>query len=380
MASGFEVIAGLIFAGGGLVFHSVRAHRRLRTFSDTPRSKAESAPQGFVELEGFAWPANETFRNGEDQEAVYYSLLLQREETQGSGKNRRKTWKTIYTYVHNEMFYLVDPTGLVALDLNNAEINLESARTRHWKSLNEKEQMKVAAIIPKDVPGFPPTKGFFGLFSSKYRIVENEILVGCPLFAQGDFRGFEGESYSVKLQGLTGFSEKVFDKMSRQPKNRNGLLDSNRDGKVSAEELRRGSVITAGIARKKAGGDFSVEVDYQVHGNLGSIPERKLFLADTSEEHISLRLRRWLWPKFGAGAAMVALGVVLMVNPSLKFMTKRQNVRQPAHQAPSTAVLKHEMCVRGDLAACQFLVDYQHQFRIPPANVVYYQRKLSGKK
>jgi hypothetical protein len=397
MASDFQAVIGLVFVGGGFLVHAIKAHRKIRLIEDTPRSKAESAPQGFVELQGFAWPAEETFRNGEDQEVVYYSLLLQRQETRGSGKSRRKEWVTVYTHVHSEMFYLADPTGLVALDIKDAELNLESARTRHWSKLEEKEKLKLQAVIPNDIPGFPPSTGLFGLFSSPYRIVENEILVGCPLYASGDFKGFEGETYNLKLQGLSGFGDKVFDRAARAFKDRSRILDSNKDGKVSCEEYRKGSAITARVARKSAGADMRVESEFPVHGNLGSSGNIKLFLADTSEEYLKERMSKWLWPKFGAGAAMLALGLALAIHPgTLNF--KKINKYEPIHNAAAAPALRasdsrspaniqhamvlriHGLCVNGDLIACRSLVDHSAEYHLPQANLDFYKRKLATQK
>ncbi len=115
----------------GLRFGVKSVYVRFRT----PRSKTVSAPQGFVELEGFAWPIGPTVTTKTGLEAIYYSLCLQRQDTQGAGKNKKKVWVTIFTHVHAEEFLLVDATGMVKIDPRGAELELETGTTRAWNML-----------------------------------------------------------------------------------------------------------------------------------------------------------------------------------------------------------------------------------------------------
>src|SRR5690606_11764211 len=159
-------IAFCFIAGGGMVYRAIRTKKITREIADTPRSKTASAPQGLVELEGFAWPAGEVARCVSGEEVVYYRLEIQRAESRGSGKNRRTEWVSVFTHAPCAPFYVVDATGLALVTPATCEVDTHEKKTRAWGKLNANERKAVLAICAgKTITGFPPSDGFFSLFS-----------------------------------------------------------------------------------------------------------------------------------------------------------------------------------------------------------------------
>lgn len=380
-----------LFIGGGFFISAIRCHRRARKIADTPRSKAESAPQGYVEFEGFAWPAGKTFQSRPETESVYYSFLLQKQVSEGSGKNRRKKWVDVYRYFHSEPFYLVDATGLVLVNPRDGELNLEGGRTRIWSRLNQKEKNHILTnVIKEPVSGFPPSNFLFGIFSSKYRVIETDLFVGSPLHASGDFRTSNEDLVKIQSPGLSDFSQKVFNKEGRSIKNLGGQFDYNRNGKVSAEESKQGYSVVAQVSRKKSSLNKVQENEYQIFGRLGSSTEHRLFLADAFEEFIKERLTRFLWLKFGGGAALMTLGIALTVGLDLSFLFEKksparfskpppsvQTEAKPVREISSIGYDKvldlHARCIGGGLSSCETLVQKKSELNLSNEHITYYE-------
>ncbi len=376
----FKVVAICLGVGYWLIYHAIRNHRRARQMADTPRSKAISAPQGFVELEGFAWPADKTIKSVGGADSVYYSFVLQREETQGSGKNRRRVWVTKYSFRHADLFYLIDPTGLVLIDPQKAELNLDKAHTRHWQRLDSKERERIVTqIVKSPVSNFPPSNFLFGLFSSKFRVVENEIFVGSPLYASGDFQALDAGAESIQSPGLTDFARKVFSGPTGSIRDMRVILDTNGDGKVSVKEAHEGYAMAAKTARAKASlSTAGEETDFKIHGTLGSSESAKLHLADAFETHVQHRLTQFLWLRLAGGSACVTLGIVIAVgiDPSAKIeLNSAPSVAQRSVAAVKSPTEYHKECLAGSSAACTHLISKQHQYQLRPENLLYYKNK-----
>ncbi len=291
------------------MINSISRRKKTRKIADTPRSKVASAPQGYVEFQGFAWPAAQYARSAAGDEIVYYSLEVQRAETRGTGKSRRRQWVTVFTHGHVHPFYLVDPTGLALVDPSSAEMDLHGARTRDWASLKGEEKRWIEEIASRRaILGFPPSKGLFGIFSSPYRVVEKEIGVGSPLYLHGDFRTPSMTHPRVKVPGLSEFSSRIFSSEARSTKNIDHFLDKNRDGVVCGDESRHGYGFAGRQARNKSRTQPSDEREFEVYGNIGSSLEHRLLIADAHEEHLVKRREKWIWLQFLGGAALLAVG------------------------------------------------------------------------
>jgi hypothetical protein len=302
-----KIIAVCFMFGFVFLKKAIKAQKLVRQVQDTPRSKISSAPQGLVEIQGFAWPKEKGVLTPTGCELVYYSFSLERET--GSGKNRK--WVSVYSQVHQNPFYLLDPTGLAIIDPATSELEIDQPKIKLWNSLKMEEQnYYLEKQIPMSLPNFPP-KG--GLFSAKYRIVEKEIRSGSPLYVTGDFRTPNTENKKVMAAGLTHFANRVIDFNSKNFKNVNAHLDTNGDGVVSYKEAKDGYSIAAQVSQKKTSMDGLTENEFEVHGELRSTPQRKLFLADTHEAQLINKLNSNYIPKFVGGAALIAIAIVMTV-------------------------------------------------------------------
>lgn len=304
-----KMIVFSLFTGGGLLINSISRRKKTRKIADTPRSKVASAPQGYVELQGFAWPAAQYARSAAGDEIVYYSLEVQRAESRGSGKNRRREWVPVFTHGHIHPFYLVDPTGLALVDPASAEFDLHGSQTRNWTALKDDEKKWVGEIAARRaINGFPPGKGLLGVFSSSYRVIEKEIGVGSPLYLHGDFRTSTLQNPKVKAAGLSEFVSRIFSVEARSTKNISHFLDKNRDGVVCGDESRQGYGFAGRQARNKGRTQPREEREFEICGNVGSSPEHRLLIADAHEEHLVKRREKWIWIQFVGGAVLIAFG------------------------------------------------------------------------
>jgi hypothetical protein len=172
----------------------------------------------------------------------------------------------------------------------------------------------------------------WGLFGGRYRIREREIFVGSPVYARGDFRSIGVPPPRKRMLGLTAFTAKVFDFENRRVRNVDRLLDRNRDGKVSAEERRRGYAMAARLARGKSS-VLESEQEFEIYGRLGSSSDHRLLVADCLESELVERLGRWTWIQLAAGAELIALGAGLVAP---KFIHSQASVRSPAN-VPATS-------------------------------------------
>jgi hypothetical protein len=51
--------------------------------------------------------------------------------------------------------------------------------------------------------------------------------------------------------------------------------------------------------------------------------------------------------------------------------------RKPANENYAKARLSHDLCIKGQAAACTFLLSHQSELRLSPQYVQYYESKLS---
>jgi hypothetical protein len=372
---------------GGLLYNAIKKYKAVRKIEDTAKSNIATAPQGYVEFQGFAWPMQKSVQCTQGFEAVYYSFLLQRQETQGSGKKKKKVWVTKYSYGHSEPFYVVDSTGLAVIMPEQAQYDLESARTKSWSTLSSNEKSKVIERVGGSVTGFPPAQGFFGLFAAPYRIVENEIRVGSPLYVHGDFKALAAEPPVARAAGLTDFFGKVFDPVNRSVRDLRRLLDKNGDGGISSSEAKNGYSIAATMALKKAEQGSVEEKEFQIHGRLQTSETHKLFVADVHQGHLVLRMKRFLWLQFGGSTVVLALSLIALLDPLalvgeperaaqhnqsvvIKPQPQMQKKRVIASQSEATAF--HRQCIQNVGWACASLVNNAKEFNLTEQHIKYY--------
>lgn len=375
----FQVIAVTAIAGGGLLLRTLKNHKRLRKIADTPRSKIASAPQGLVELEGFAWPQAETFQTLDGEEAIYYVIELQREETRGSGKNKRREWITVFHHQHIFPFYLLDPTGLAQILPHNSDVNVTNKSTRHFGHLSQKAIDRIAQIVGPGIDNFPPGKSFLNLFARKYRVVEQKIVVGSPIYANGDFKTHTTNQLMID-DSLATFANKVINFEARALKNVNRLLDRDGDGVVSTSEALAGYTTAAALSRRNPQKET---VPLEIFGTLDSSDNHKLFFSDTHEHHLIEHLGKWQTLKLVSGAALIAISICvgllefgLIPNPfdearkAERERVQRERVALVESQKEITAL--HTACVNGQAGYCRQLIERKNDLQLTQQHLDYY--------
>jgi hypothetical protein len=306
--------ATLVLAGAGVgsLYYGARLLRAAQRIVDMPRSKLASAPQGYVEVQGFAWPVAETAQL-DDREALYYLCWIERKVTRPGPNNERRTeWDTVFHHKVTHPFYLVDSTGVAKVDLRRCEFSLDSATVRSWRSLSLKEKRWITALVRSArIPGFPPSNFLWGLFSPSFRVTEDKLYVGSAMYAAGDVRTESQTKESVQLRGLAEFHQRVLRSDARSQRNVAALLDKDKDGKVSAKEAEEGYAFVAHLARKKPEPENAPA--FPVHGVLGSSPDHKLLVANLHQQHLLKRMRRRVYLPLAAGPFFIGVGLYLLL-------------------------------------------------------------------
>ncbi len=304
----------LCVLGGTFLYSAIKKQKRLRKIQDTQRSKVASAPQGFVEIEGFAWPYTETVNLSCGLKAVYHSLEIQRYEKRGKSSQ----WVTFLKKNHEVPFYVFDGTGAVLVVPSGCEFELDGGKTRNWGAIEKTDQERIIHLLGSQSSSFNPDNKFLGLFSDKYRVIENEIYVGGTVYIHGVLAPTIGQNKNVVLLGLTNFLQSVFDENSKNLKNKNTDLDKNRDGKISAEESQIGYATLAKLSIEKKNEENVPEKAYQVYGTMLSDQQHQLLIADLHERYLAHRLGSPIWLLFFGGALSIAIGVVLISSLYIK--------------------------------------------------------------
>ncbi len=373
-----------------LIFNAFKKLRRSRLVEDTPLSKIATAPQGWIELEGFAWPRNNVVRkNSEDFEVVHQVFELQQQLTTKPGTQNKKEWVTVFQTRLDSPFYLLDPTGLVLIDPSTGEMELGEAKVRGWKALAESERTLIKdQIVGSAVEKFPPTGRFFGLFDAQFRIKETEIRVGSPLYATADYESSPEGPSAVTDPGLSQFFARVMSREARTLKDLSSLLDKNHDAVVSTAEATQGYTLCAKMARSNALVQAADEEPFQLYGVLRSIENRKLYLAAFHRKHLLQKLKSWVFPSFLGGAAMTAFSFVMAVQllapsqkpaasqmvPTEKVQIQTRAIAEEKPFDPKNLSTLHYDCIKGNHGSCQNLLEQREVLHLSPEYVRIYQK------
>lgn len=309
-------LAGIcIFGGGYLVVTGVNNWRKKRRALDVATSKIESAPQGLVELQGFAWPSSsvEPMENLWDKACVFKRLKVQ----QYVHRNKNSSWETISTYESTQPFYLIDKTGVVKIIPTGFDLHLQEKKLK-WEDISIPQRKK---ILSKMESGFwssaPPLET--GFFSGSYRCIEEALLIGSPVLVHGNL--WSGAS-PQKLR----MNRALQDFYSRIKKSSQFLLrtaDLNKDGVISEEEAIDGMYSIASKTLNSA--DVNTEIK-KIEGS--PLPEEEVilkgvvskhdmyasFIADCHQENLVKRLGSWGMIGIWSGAALIIAGAFILLN------------------------------------------------------------------
>lgn len=386
-----------VIFGIALMIMGIKKFQNARKIKDTPRSKISSAPQGYVEFEGFAWPQSTTTKLASGLEAVHYSLLIERQDTEGSGKKKRKVWRTVYQKTETHPFYIMDATGIAGFNLENSQIELDKHLVRSWTRLSPQERKLIMEkTSSSSISGFPPSTFLFGLFSKKFRVTENEIFAGSPLYVHGNFKTQTVQEAPLLAPGASEFYDRVFDLKKRAAKNLKHIFDKNRDGKLSHKELHDGySLLATTALRKKTPPPEA----FSLHefGQLSSNETHKLLIADTTEEHLVGRLKRSGYLSFFGGSLAIAFGL-FFIFPQVFLFHDNQNFANhykisknappliaaqkstPPERRPSATESPqdlHAKCLQNKRISCEKLLASQKKFKLTQEQINYYTHQIT---
>jgi E3 Ubiquitin ligase len=291
----FELPIALIFIGGGLLIKGLLNFRKSRKIQDTARIDISSAPQGLVELEGYAWPLEPPLSAVCGRQVVYYHYKVQQLVKRG----KSSSWETRYQFNHNASFYVIDQSGVCIVNPNQDGMDLTEKITKLFAYGETIEQLK----------NFYSTKpGFLAqMFSGNYRLVEQKLFVGSPVYVCGNMQAMNLNQ--VKIRGDYKKFLTHTRTMSSNPIFKMSKLDINRDGKLSDEE------IIAGFADvSKESSLPGIELEAKLAGTVSASETHDLIVADGHQEQYLKRLTSFNILKIWGGVAMIGAGLFFLVN------------------------------------------------------------------
>ena len=132
----YKVSLFLMGAGGYLMYSGLRRFKRARQTQDAAAIPIASAPQGQVEVEGYAWPATPLPETAQYDPHVFQELRI--EYYTRSGKN--SSWRTVFTHRSASPFYIVDSSGMALVRPEGAELEM-SEKTILWRDLEDRKSV-----------------------------------------------------------------------------------------------------------------------------------------------------------------------------------------------------------------------------------------------
>ncbi len=309
----FKLIILCVGAGSYAIWHSLKKIKIKRLIEDTPTSKARSAAQGFAEFQGYAWPLEMTVKCSQSNDCVYYSLVLQKKVK----KKKNTEWVTVFSRSHAADFLIIESTGAIQVVLPKAQLEIQN-RTTNWSSLSDLSRNHLIKNTFQDFnsSGFPPPTGLLGfLFGGCFRVVESFITLGCPILALGEFESLSAKEVKAPLTaGLQSFFNKVQNDPRLKIGTSSSFFDFNRDGKVSAVELRKAlhylarTLINADSKSIAKTGASTVPL----HGQIKSSENHKLVIIDTHEKTLHEKSNWNFYLLFLFGVALISGGIALL--------------------------------------------------------------------
>lgn len=263
---------------------------RTRIIEDTPTAKIRSAPQGFVELEGWSKliPGPTIVAPLTGLPCVWYRYVI--EEYRSSGKS--SSWHVIQREISEHLFHLDDTTGQVVVDPQGATVKT-NVRDR-WRGSSRW-----------------PTQGkqknsFLG---GRYRYTEERIPQEVFLYALGLFRtqgvGYQ-ESLATEVRDLLTQWKKDPDKMK--------AFDTNNDGTVDIQEwesAQEKAKKTALLNRAKDSTLLPVNVLSKPHNN-----RQPYILSMYPQDELTQRYR---WQKYLGMLFFVLLATISTISYFIRF-------------------------------------------------------------
>ena len=377
----FKIILFLFAFGAYLIFEAFRRSKRSREVKDLALSKLATAPQGLIEVEGFAWPRdNQVSKDSAGYDVVYQKFELQLLSNSGFGSDRKKNWETVFQKFTTHPFHLVDPTGLAIVDPSNCEVELGERTCTDWKKLTRERQ----SFVLSNVDGvntrlFPPSGRFFGLFDARFRVVELGLRAGSPLYIAGELSGVDENSKLVAEIGLTSFFKLVMNASTRTMKDSHAVLAGGKAAKLTADEISTGYANCAKTVRASAQLKGTDESLFNIYGELKTSSFHKLYLAAFHRRQLAEKLDHYFIPRLVGGIVAVAIALT-MVAKSMKTVHIAKTGESKIKAAPSEIagsreqlIEFHKQCFAGKLKSCERLLYQRDLFELSPEYVTIYE-------
>ncbi len=305
--SSFELAGYLCVGGAMLLWNSLKNKKRARRFEDVQSIHLSSAPQGHVEVSGFAWAQALDF-GVESRGGVYVEWQLEKLVN----RNKRSEWVKVAEGKRPKGFLIGDDTAAAWVDMTKGELNSKVNHVQ-WKNATP-EQRKIFQLWvgPLADSNFPPTDS---IFSSSYRMGIKSLPLGCPIVVQGHLTTRGATKTMNVIKGFAAFKEKYL-KLKRNIAYQSSMFDVNNDGTVCEDEHRTGHTYAAdSIARKhqqdiEKSGVIAEEIN--LAGSIMSTEHESVVVANTHEKYFIGRLRNLSTLGIVGGAAMIAAGVCLL--------------------------------------------------------------------
>lgn len=276
------------FAGGFVYLY------RARVIEDTPTARLRSASQGYAEFEGVMTmlPGEPVICPLSASRCCWWRYTVEEKQTRYSNGKRHTRWVTVDQDTSDAMFRLEDDTGECVIDPLGATVI--PSRKQRWYGATRRPT------------GSPASgSGWLRAAFSRYRYVEELLLVGRPLYAIGLFRthGDGGQA-----PDLSGDVRDLLLKWKHDPKMR-AMLDVNKDGELDAREWEA----TTRLAEKRIESEQQPAEAMPDTNLLSKAPGRRPFLLSAlTQDQLITRYRRRGWVAIVGFLVILALLLVAL--------------------------------------------------------------------
>ena len=280
--------------------------RRARQIEDVPTARVRSAPQGYVELTGTAQsldgdpivsPLSRTV-------CCWYRFKVERRAEKG--------WRGVDSGASDGIFLLRDETGDCIIDPEGAEVTTEHKRTWYdngdgWGAHGV--HMRLPSLGRTSDTIVNVTERLFSGMGGggDYRYTEAVILPGDPLYAIGRFHTVGPGERASTIRELTSA---ILREWKRRPETLRERFDSDRDGKIDADEWER----ARSAAEREAIREYAQQFRHDQLHTLKKPADRRLFLLSNLPEFGLLRRYRWQTRLGFGGFLLLAAGIAVMLS------------------------------------------------------------------
>lgn len=195
MADGddLKIVFTLTLAGGGLILDGWKRMRLRRLVEDMPTSPIQSAPQGFIEVQGEAYAFSRDVYSGLNGSPMLY---VEYKAQRYVRRKKNSGWETMFECTLGERFLLRDQSGWAHVLMKGANLQLREEEY-DWDLLGGDAQAHfMEKIFPRmTVNGWNQTIG-----DGEWRILERGIHPGETVYVLGSLKTRQNEpQYDIEV-------------------------------------------------------------------------------------------------------------------------------------------------------------------------------------